>query len=368
MMSARLILAMVLAVSFLTIACDSSPTATPDAPADAPTATPAASGTTEVPRGSAIPPTKAPSPAPVKYLSNPIAPCVPAPGSSIDPCDPAWTGNGSSSASSVWLGEAGPFTILDFLQWFEEITSHIAVRATYLPGTVRCDADYNYRMADYLALETQWDRNGNPGLYCFADVRVNEYIYGSGPPILTIFIGAGSLDYQPMEGTEYLAGMMERIFIEGGRNIADSEIAAMPSGTTPLLNDFDYAAVSGNEAVLFIGPLTDVSVEAWMVIDTWNVVRKDDGTVVVQHPQIMWYDAEDLAIYPTLERTIPVFKQAAIAAQADRNAATGGRISATDGYPMLITDANDLAQYMTSVGAYARPEGPPQNTAATVSL
>ena len=42
--------------------------------------------------------------------------------------------------------------------------------------------------------------------------------------------------------------------------------------------------IGGREAVLFIGPSYNTSVEAWRVVYTWDVERREDGTVVAIHP------------------------------------------------------------------------------------
>ena len=61
---------------------------------------------------------------------------------------------------------------------------HIVVRGTVRPGTTRCQ-DY------YLKFPNYWDEQyrENEGLiylYCFMDVRINEYLVGEGPPDLTV--------------------------------------------------------------------------------------------------------------------------------------------------------------------------------------
>ena len=56
---------------------------------------------------------------------------------------------------------------------------------------------------------------------------------------------------------------------------------------------------------------------------------------------------------------LPAFAEAVTTASQARLAANGGRIGAHPDLPMLITDAHKLRQFMTDIGAYDHPDGPP---------
>ena len=56
---------------------------------------------------------------------------------------------------------------------------------------------------------------------------------------------------------------------------------------------------------------------------------------------------------------MPAFTQAVVAANQARITEYGGRTAAGEGYPMLVTDANRLSQFMTDIEAYDHPDGPP---------
>ena len=60
-------------------------------------------------------------------------------------------------------------------------TPHIVVRVTVEPGTTRCEGyptrDFAYFGGSISDITNYW---------CFADVRVNDYIVGAGPPALTV--------------------------------------------------------------------------------------------------------------------------------------------------------------------------------------
>ena len=56
---------------------------------------------------------------------------------------------------------------------------------------------------------------------------------------------------------------------------------------------------------------------------------------------------------------LSAFTQAVAAANQERIDEYGGRTAADDGYPMLVTDSNHLSQFLTDIGAYSHPDGPP---------
>ena len=112
---------------------------------------------------------------------------------------------------------------------------------------------------------------------------------------------------------------------------------------------------------MFVGPLVDASAEAWQVFKTWDVQRREDNTAIAVHPhRDGWRSNDDYQSYlPRLEMEMPTFTQAVAAANQERIAEYGGRTAAGDEYPMLVTDANRLSQFMTDIGAYDHPDGPP---------
>ena len=123
--------------------------------------------------------------------------------------------------------------------------------------------------------------------------------------------------------------------------LRDGPVASGPPG-----------GIGGREVVLFIGSI-DLSVEAWEVRYTWDVERREDGTVVALHPYRRWLTLEE---YRSVgEMDLPALTQAVTAAHQARVAANGGRIGEDASLPMLVTDANQLRQYFSDpkVGGYA---------------
>ena len=72
---------------------------------------------------------------------------------------------------------AVPFGMEYFLEGTSEVSvSHIVLRGTYLPGTVRCISTLSFRPPSYKPFGyLDWHQ-----VLCYADVRVNAYVLGSG--------------------------------------------------------------------------------------------------------------------------------------------------------------------------------------------
>ena len=330
------------------------------------------------------------------YLTEETPPCIPAQGSSVDPCGPR---PATMLVPKLWLhvmgvriafdvdlssgiGEnfyekqgtppgveeqLGTFS-LDNLHW-ENFVTHVVARATFLPGTERCTSGAEFRPASYdesLAflmpvLST---------VQCFADVRVNSYILGTGSPKLTVQTGLylysqfvsevlkeAAEDITLEEAAERLRASWERITVNGEQQFHYEAGGGRPTSVTYT------GGIRGKEAVLFLGPSINHATEAWQVFETWNVERKDDGTVVAVHPRraaweiSRYYSRETHG--PLLEIELPRFRQkVAMAAQARREA-FGGRVGADETLPMLALDTHDLREFLTAAGAYDYPGSPP---------
>ena len=100
-------------------------------------------------------------------------------------------------------------------------TPHVVLRGTYLPGTVRCTSGHRHRYPAYSGSGTLVDALV---IYCFADVRVNAYLLGSGPSTLTVIVesslyainGDDDEDYG-LEQLESRRVAYERALAEGGQ-------------------------------------------------------------------------------------------------------------------------------------------------------
>ena len=294
------------------------------------------------------------------YLVDIIPPCIPAEGSSIDPCKPDLLFGGSSGASEE-IPDV-PASLQFYLEgWSKWTVAHMMLRGTYLPNTIRCDGKHAWRDASYYYDGALSSLSGQPILHCFADVRVNEYLVGTGPSILTVEVAHDLLfpRGESAAAMEKFEQLWERALIEGG---PAAEASGMAEDSLLVgITDRPHAqrSLPGKEGILFVGPSANVSLEALKLYWTWNVERKTDSTVVAVHPLRGYYMGTNQQDNPVLEMTLPALRTAATAAQNARVAATGGRIQSPSNYPNLITDANNLSQFLVEVGSYAHPEGPP---------
>ena len=315
---------------------------------------------------SSAPPTPTPTPALspyTGYLTEEIPPCTPVHGSSVDPCEP-----GVKIHSNVFAGgDSGsvfepdePLPLRSFLEGLSlGSVSHLVVRGTYIPDTARCTAGTPFRAPSYIKSGYFQD---SLLFKCYADVRVNGYILGNGPARLTVLVAF--LHYRDGYYASNAAelGMTEQELIE---QFLLGHVALLERG------DGDTVGIYGREVALFIGPSSDHATETWEVFRTWDVQKREDGTVVAVHPyRDDWKAArpDDYRTYRSrLEMALPAFKQAVATAHQARVAEYDGRITWADRQgkaegatlPMLVTDANELSAYFREVGAYDHPDGPP---------
>ena len=287
---------------------------------------------------------------PADFTGN-IPPCTPVEGLSLDPCEPAigavQQGSVGGAAGSERRLPDEPYTIREIID--DEIAvgnaeppgwvTHVIVRGTFLPNTVRCTAGDPFRGPSYFV---HFDPQ-QLSFKCYVDVRSNNYIVGAGPSTVTVFRNIWSYN-------------------EDGYTLAEVE-----SNRQRFETEADRAFTS-QELILFIGPSFDLGSEAWHLSTAYGVERheNDDSTITIMavHPsRNAWRDLDPTG-YQThkarLEVPLSTFIQQAQAAHQARLTAYGGRIGADTNLPMLVSNINQLGTYYTAVGADAQhPGGPP---------
>ncbi len=283
------------------------------------------------------------------YLAEEIPPCTPVPDSSVDPCDP--------DAPPIEMGighrDLGdePLTIRQMLNddpnppppsW----PTHLMLRGTYLPRTVRCTSGDLFHPPSHLQDEFDYDVNPR-AIKCYVDVRTNAYIVGSGPSTLTVMVFRWV--YWDYEYTPYLEeGQTEQDLIEEDRHLFETAM----NGLFP-----------GREHIIGLAPSVDLSSEAWRFLGSWDVQRREDGTVIAVHPdRDLWrrLRPDDYQSHlSALEMELSAFTQAVTTANQERVTEYGGRIGADSSLPMLVTNANQLREYYVEVGTYDDPDNPP---------
>ncbi len=270
-----------------------------------------------------------------------IPPCTPVEDSGIDPCrvgdrQHKWTG-----VLVDILGQPEPPAMREYLDGlFPRNVTHIVVRGTILPGTIRCAA-YKIRalsMDDFRFLE------GTDKLRCYVDVRANEYIVGTGPAVLTIEYLSTIREVSPLN--------LARLLAEGGKD----EVIEVPS-----------RSVAGREWVFFLGPDIDIGVEAWVITHKWDVQHLPDGSIVAALPGhtnrdvgVFYFEEPNLeALAAAKKRPLHVFVSEVKMAHRERIREHRGRIGGGFDQPRLVWDAGELGDYLRAVGAYDHPDGPP---------
>ena len=191
-------------------------------------------------------------------LSVVISPCTPLDGVVHDPCSlqlpPSIHPGGLTASIPSFVKDPPSFD--DIMTGMGVYTPHIVVRVTVEPGTTRCEGyptkDFAYVGGSISDITNYW---------CFADVRVNDYIVGAGPPTLTIgllrhtFLPAGDRDW------------------ERDKDIVIEHEFKNPAARTA-------ATYERRELVLFLGPTNTMTVESWAVGGGWDTwfVRRDPDT------------------------------------------------------------------------------------------
>ena len=297
-----------------------------------------------------VPQPSTPIPSP-EYLVEDIPPCMPVAGSSVDPCEPdvdQYTESMGGAASGP--EPESPTGMRDVLNRDRGSIAHIVLRGTYLPGTVRCTYGNPFRPPSYMRYEEYDLLEHTHSIDCFVDVRVGSYILGAGPSTLTVqrfWFTYWPGDYISIAAEE---GKSEQEYLENLKQQFES--------------DEGLGGIAGREEILFLGPSGDASVEVWHIIGaSWDVQRREDDTVIAVHPgRDYWRDdrPDEYQMHlSALEMDLPAFTQAVTTAHQARLTEYGGRIGPESDLPMLLTNANQIRQYYTAVGAYNHPDGPP---------
>lgn len=163
---------------------------------------------------------------------------------------------------------------------------------------------------------------------CFAEVRINDYLVGLGPPLLTI-----AMWYFPFMAYE----------IDSREAIRD-KVRRLERRQIETATDFE-----GGEFVFFLGPHLNASVEAWRQKNYLHVTRLDGEIRIVSPAKDDFPQTPDnlrhLDFGPDEFRA-----RIAVAARA-RLFRTGGRTGEDVRLPMLVTDANKLRSYYKATGS-----------------
>ena len=209
---------------------------------------------------SIIPETAIPFVSEMDLLTVVVPPCIPFPGSDIDPCArrddfPTFTPH---IGVTIEFPEIVETLEQGFIRWSERPfwAIHFVVRATAIPGSTRCGPaipsvdHYSVYSPDLLVIVDNHS-------FCYVDVAVNEYLIGQGPARLTATLGE-SPSY-----ADYFASQCDELCRRRGAEV------------------YLEAGIEGVELILLLGGPRKLGQGAWDVQGSFDVQRKMDGTVVV---------------------------------------------------------------------------------------
>lgn len=172
-----------------------------------------------------------------------VPPCIPFPGSDVDPCERRdwWDDFTPHIKTTIRLPEVMSTFQEDLLNRAEnpDWALHFAVRATAVPGSVRCGPTD-----------------------CYVDLAVNEYLFGDGPVVVTATMS---------DNPSYYAYVQESRC--GEQCIEDGAELIRATG------------IEGVEWIMLLGgPFPyDLTKNAWGIGPTYDLQLRQDGSVVVVH-------------------------------------------------------------------------------------
>ncbi len=250
------------------------------------------------------------------YLSATVEPCSPVNGSDVDPCErrfDEWDKVRSPYRSSSDRRPVDPPTIeasINELFGTSFRVPHLIVRGTVVPGTTRCDQQELILLSAFGHAPNYKDETRDT---CFSEIRVNEYIVGRGPSMLTVSVGAHHKigDYGDHSGEVYYE------WLEGIHSIYE-----------------------GREWVMGLHVPIDFTYAAWRISDyPWDLQQTRDGELIV----VDWMARSQ----PELSReengfeiSLDEFRTLAKRTHAEHLTSHDGRTGEFEGAPFVLNDAN----------------------------
>ena len=350
-------------LAMLLMAACADETAKPD-PVAVPTEPVVEAGQVVTPPSTSAAPTPvaAPALAPIpepEYLSQEIPACTPVDGAAVDPCEQGLP-RLDAGLASIGVGTA-PFSIRQWIDGLDTTVAvaHVVVRGTYVPDSVRCEPTLVDRSPPWRGARDYGVESGLGLIQCFANIRANAYIVGTGPSTMTIMalrIG-------------YWSTRMTEADIESELRGVERALRTGETGNTRMPVKAPSGGIGGREAIFFLSPALDHSYEVWQSWVPWNVQRNDDDSIVAVHPhRDYWMSEEERTGTPyrsQVEIPLANFITAAQQAHTDRLEEYGGKIKkdvlrmSNESLPMLETDANMLRDYHVAIENTTHADGPP---------
>ena len=196
------------------------------------------------------------------------------------------------------------------------------------------DPDYRETAkANFLAIARGGLSNDYLFLTCYADYLAQEYLLGSGPSSLTIAYDqkdeARSYD---LYKREHAAGQ----FGDDALMTASQYQTTLDQKVADAVDELSRT-IHLRQNVLFLAPMgvhNAIAVEAWQVVEQWDLQRADDGMVTAVRYGVPQGDPEYSLPYADLKRRVTT--------AAGSDAFAGKRIA----------NASGITQYYRDIGAY----------------
>ena len=258
-----------------------------------------------------------------------VPPCIPYPGSDVDPCErrDSWPKLNPYVDVSYQLVQPAPTLEQSYLALVDRAAAiQFVVRAIAIPESTRCGTFNSFG----IGFSINKGRTGVLDLTrCFVDLAVNEYIVNSGPARLTVDIG---------------------VWIQGQDN-AGLDREARVFGER----------IEGTEWIVSLRGPRDPNNASWMIRWLEDVQTREDGIVVVVSPRKHEYQRFSPPEFAQInaervERPLTLYRQRAQHAYLRFNSMTGGRIGTANDIngnplPFLAKDASDksLLEYIGQI-------------------
>ena len=280
------------------------------------------------------------------YFTGSIPPCTPVEGGDGDPCPRHDTD--SNSRAVIAPPADTPRSAAHLMRFSDIDAAHLVLRVTFLPGTVRCEIRKTERSPTWLDFTDQEADDDELGkITCYGDVRVNEYILGTGPRTLTLLLAEVRSFRESVSGRE----------AERRRRAAENDLV---QGDDSVFDWVPEGGIEGLELIQFVGPAADYGIETLQTFGGLRLNRREDGMVVVLHPYWNYWSEVDYERYRSqIEWSLADFKALITAAHQQRVTDWGGRVGPDAHVPVAHTDANTLHDFYVNIGAYDHPDGPP---------
>ena len=264
-----------------------------------------------------------------EFLEVVVPPCVPYPGSNVDPCErrDSWPKLNPYVDASYELIQPAPTLEEAYLGLVNRAAAiQFAVRAIAIPGTTRCGTFNSFGIGFSIIK----GRSGSLEMTrCYVDLAVNEYIVNSGPARLTTDIGVWIPEYD-QHGLDREA----RVFGE---------------------------RIEGSEWIISLRGPSDPNNASWMIRWLEDVQTREDGVVVVVSPRKIDYERFSPPEFARVnakrvERPLTEYKRRARSSYMRFHLTTHGRIGTVkdvngNPLPFLVEDASDasIQQYIGQI-------------------